>query len=57
VRDIELPDGARLISVLKAGGEAEIAMGTTRLQPGDQVFAILKPEVESEVRQALLAVS
>ncbi len=57
MREIELPDGARLISVLQAGGEAEIAVGTTRLQPGDQVLAILKPEVESEVRRALLAVS
>jgi trk system potassium uptake protein TrkA len=54
VRDIELPEGARLISV-KRGGEAEIAVGSTVLEPGDQVFAILKPGLRSELKRALLA--
>jgi trk system potassium uptake protein TrkA len=54
VREIELPAGARLISV-KRGNEAEIAVGTTRLEPGDQVFAILKPGLQDELRRALLA--
>jgi trk system potassium uptake protein TrkA len=54
VRDIRLPEGARLISV-KRGTEAEIAVGDTRLQPGDQVFVILKPGVQGELRRALLA--
>jgi trk system potassium uptake protein TrkA len=53
VREVDLPDGARLISVMR-GGEAEIAVGETRLEPGDQVLAILKPGLESAVRRALL---
>jgi trk system potassium uptake protein len=54
IRDIELPSGARLISV-KRGNEAEIAIGTTRLEPGDQVFAILKPGLQHELKSALRA--
>jgi trk system potassium uptake protein TrkA len=53
VREVDLPDGARLISVMR-GGEAEIAVGETRLEPGDQVLAILKPGLEPAVRRALL---
>jgi len=54
IRDIELPTGARLISV-KRGNEAEIAIGTTTLEPGDQVFAILKPGLQHELKSALRA--
>jgi trk system potassium uptake protein TrkA len=54
IRDIELPTGARLISV-KRGTEAEIAIGTTTLEPGDQVFAILKPGLQHELKSALRA--
>jgi trk system potassium uptake protein TrkA len=54
VRDIDLPDGARLISV-RRGSEAEIAVGTTRIEPGDQVFAILKPGLQDALRKALIA--
>jgi trk system potassium uptake protein TrkA len=53
VREVHLPEGARLISVMR-NGEAEIAVGETRLEPGDQVLAILKPGLEPEVRRALL---
>jgi trk system potassium uptake protein TrkA len=53
VREVDLPDGARLISVMR-GGAAEIAVGETRLEPGDQVLAILKPGLEPAVRRALL---
>jgi trk system potassium uptake protein len=53
VREVDLPAGARLISVMR-GGEAEIAVGETRLEPGDQVLAILKPGLEPAVRRALL---
>ena len=53
VREVDLPAGARLISVMR-GGEAEIAVGETRLEPGEQVLAILKPGLEPEVRRALL---
>jgi trk/ktr system potassium uptake protein len=53
VEELRLPSGARLISVMR-GGEAEIAVGATLLQPGDQVLAVLKPGLEDELRKVLL---
>ncbi len=53
VEHLELPEGARLISVMR-GGKAEIAVGATELQPGDQVLAILEPGKEDELRRVLL---
>ncbi len=50
---IGLPTGSRLISVVR-DGTAEIAVGDTVLQPGDQVLAILEPGLEDEVRRVLL---
>jgi len=54
VDTLSLPEGARLISVLRGGGESEIAIGSTELQPGDQVLAILRPGKEDELRRILL---
>ena len=53
VESLELPDGARLISVMR-DGHAEIAVGSTQLESGDQVLAILEPGKEDELRRALL---
>jgi trk system potassium uptake protein TrkA len=53
VEQLHLPDGARLISVMRGGGEAEIAVGSTQLQAGDQVLAILQPGKEHELRKVL----
>jgi trk system potassium uptake protein TrkA len=53
VEKLSLPEGARLISVMR-NGEAEIAVGSTELRPGDQVLAILQPGKEDELRQILL---
>ena len=53
VRALRLPDGARLISVVRAG-KAEIPDEETQLQVGDQVLAILEPGKEDELRRALL---
>jgi trk system potassium uptake protein TrkA len=50
---LRLPDGARLISVMR-NGSAEIADPETELQPGDQVLAILEPGKEDELRRVLL---
>ena len=50
---LSLPDGARLISVMR-NGRAEIADESTELQPGDQVLAILQPGKEDELRRVLL---
>jgi trk system potassium uptake protein TrkA len=52
VASLNLPDGSRLVSVMR-GGKAEIAVGETVIRPGDQVIAILKPDLEDAVRRAL----
>jgi trk system potassium uptake protein TrkA len=52
VASLELPDGSRLVSVMR-GGAAEIAVGETVIRPGDQVVAILKPGLEDAVRRVL----
>src|ERR687886_482447 len=53
VESLKLPEGARLISVMR-NGKAEIAVGATQLAPGDQVLAILQPGKEAELRKVLL---
>src|SRR5437764_9982399 len=53
VETLRLPEGARLISVMR-DGRAEIAVGATELRPGDQVLAILQPGKEDELRSVLL---
>ncbi|HEY6017642.1 MAG TPA: TrkA family potassium uptake protein [Gaiellaceae bacterium] len=53
VARLELPDGARLISVMREGS-AEIADEHTELRAGDQVLAILEPGKEDELRRVLL---
>ena len=53
VERLSLPEGSRLISVMR-NGRAEIAVGSTELQPGDQVLAILQPGKEDELRRVLL---
>jgi trk system potassium uptake protein TrkA len=53
VERLELPDGARLISVTR-DGQSEIAVGATELRPGDQVLAILQPGKEDELRRVML---
>jgi trk system potassium uptake protein len=50
---LQLPEGSRLLSVMR-DGHAEIAVGSTELQPGDQVLAILQPGKEQELRRILL---
>jgi trk system potassium uptake protein TrkA len=53
VEKLKLPDGARLISVMR-DGHSEIAVGATELKAGDQVLAILEPGKEDELRRVLL---
>jgi trk system potassium uptake protein TrkA len=52
VEDLHLPEGARLISVMR-NGNAEIAVGQTKLVRGDQVLAIIEPGREDHLRQLL----
>ena len=53
IEQLSLPDSTRLISVMR-NGKAEIAVGHTRLEAGDQVLAILQPGREEELRRLLL---
>src|SRR5881409_2178853 len=53
VEKLKLPEGSRLISITR-NGRSEIAIGSTELQPGDQVLAILQPGKEDELRRVLL---
>jgi trk system potassium uptake protein TrkA len=53
VDSLRMPEGSRLISVMREG-RSEIAVGSTELQPGDQVLAILEPGREDELRRVLL---
>ena len=53
VAGIALPDGAKLVSVMR-NGVAELARDDTVVRPGDQVIAILKPGVEEQLRKAVV---
>jgi trk system potassium uptake protein len=53
IEQLGLPEGAQLISVMR-NGQAQIATGSTRLEAGDQVLAILQPGKEDELRRVLL---
>jgi trk system potassium uptake protein TrkA len=53
VEKLELPEGSRLISVMR-NGQSEIAVGATELKAGDQVLAILQPGKEDELRRVLI---
>jgi len=53
VEELSLPESTRLISVMR-NGKAEIAVGNTKLEPGDQVLAILEPGREDELKRLLL---
>lgn len=50
---LELPEGARLISVVRDGA-ARLAMSTTDIRVGDQLLAILQTGGEAELRRVLL---
>jgi trk system potassium uptake protein len=50
---IAMPAGSRLITVMR-GGTAQMADGSTELQAGDQVLAVLEPGKEEELRNVLL---
>src|SRR5919109_425287 len=54
VEELRLPESTRLISVMREG-RAEIAVGATELQAGDQVLAILEPGREAELKRVLIS--
>jgi trk system potassium uptake protein TrkA len=53
LQKLHLPEGAQVISVMR-GGQAQSVDAETKLQPGDQVLAILAPGKEDELRRVLL---
>jgi trk system potassium uptake protein TrkA len=53
VAKLALPDGSRLISVMRDGAST-IPDDETELHAGDQVLAILQPGREDELRRVLL---
>jgi trk system potassium uptake protein len=53
VEKLRLPEGSRLISIMR-NGRSEIAVGATKVEPGDQLLAILQPGKEDELRKVLL---
>jgi trk system potassium uptake protein TrkA len=53
VAKLALPDGSRLISVMRDGA-SKIPDDDTELHAGDQVLAILQPGREDELRRVLL---
>jgi trk system potassium uptake protein len=53
VAGLRLPDGARLISVMRRG-RAELAEDSTVLRPGDQVLAVLEPGKEDALHRVLV---
>jgi trk system potassium uptake protein TrkA len=53
IERLSLPPNSRLILVSR-DGRAEIAVGSTKLEAGDRVMAILQPGVEDELRRVLL---
>jgi trk system potassium uptake protein len=53
VAGLRLPDGTRLISVMRQG-RSELAEESTVIRPGDQILAVLEPGKEDELRRVLL---
>jgi trk system potassium uptake protein TrkA len=53
VDHLALPPGSQLISIVR-NGQAQIADDDTKLEPGDQILAILQPGKEDELRRVLL---
>lgn len=53
VSDLALPRDSVLVCVFR-GDEVVIPRGETRLRPGDQVIALTRPELEDDLRTALL---
>ena len=53
VAGVRVPDGARIVSVMR-GGRSQLADERTVLRPGDQVLAVLDPGKEDELRRVLL---
>ena len=54
VAGLTLPDGSRLISVMR-NGKSKLAHDSTVLRPGDQVLAVVEPGKEDQLYRALVS--
>ena len=52
IRDLQMPRGSLLISVMR-GGRGLVPTGDTVLEAGDEVMAVLEAEVEAELTSFL----
>lgn len=52
IKDVRLPEGAIFISIIR-GDEVVIPKGETELIPGDKVIALVRKEVEQQLREML----
>ena len=53
IAGLRLPEGARVISVMRNGRSA-LALDSTVLRPGDQVLAVLEPADEDQLYRSLV---
>jgi trk system potassium uptake protein TrkA len=53
IAELELPEQSVLVAVFR-GDQTLIPRGDTKLAPGDQVIALTTPELEDELRDAVL---
>ena len=53
VAGLTLPDGSRLISVMR-NGKSELAHDSTVIRPGDQVLAVVEPGKEDQLYRVLV---
>lgn len=54
VADMGLPEESVLVCILRGPEATVIPRGETRLHPGDQVIALCAPELEQQLRDAVL---
>ena len=53
IAGLNLPEGSRLISVMRAG-RSELCFDSTVLRPGDQILAVLEPGKEDQLYRTLV---
>lgn len=54
VAELDLPQESVLVCIFRGDDETVIPRGDTRLQPGDRVIALTTPELEEDLRTAVV---
>ena len=55
VADLDLPDGALVVAVLRAEGGGFVPKADTMIKAGDEVLIVLDPGLEDEITQVFVA--